>query len=364
MSVLDNLNNLENNIIQAKQMLANNINGKGVGVSENDTLTYLAEKVGEISQESGGSGSGFDFSVLGYPQSVSNQLNQSIEDNIAYSKTKYDEWNPSNTSAKSKFYGDANLVYVPNIDTSNATDMEQMFKNCSLLSYVPQLNTSNVINMKGMFESCSSLTEIPQLNTSNVITLENFVRYSSLESFPQLDTSKVTTLKYAFDSTKFKSFPSLNVENVESMYYTFYSNSNLEYIGDLNTVKCTDFTGTFAYAEKIKRIEGLSFKSITSYNKNLFGYGSQTTLRYAVFRDIGTHESVTSFDFSNLRVWGIASTEIPDARQSLIDSLITYSFDRAANGYSTCTITLYKDTKALLTEEEIAAITAKGYTIA
>ena len=364
MSVLDNLNNLEINIINAKQILSDNLNLKGVEVSVYDSLTYLAENVSNISQEGGSGGDGFDFSVIGYNQSVLNQLNQSIQDDIAYSKTKYDEWNQSNTSAKNKFYGDTKLVYAPNIDTSNVTTMEQMFKNCSLLSYVPQFDTSNVTNMKGMFESCSSLKEIPQLDTSKVTTLEGFVRYSSVESIPQLDTSKVTTLKYAFSSTKIKSFPSLNVENVESMYNTFYSNNYLEYIGDLNSVKCTDFYGTFQYAEYLKRIEGLSFKSITSYNKTMFGYGSQTKLRYAVFKDIGTHTDITSFDFSNLRVWGIASTEIPDAKQSLIDSLITYSFDRAANGYSTCTITLYADTKALLTEEEIAAITAKGYTIA
>jgi hypothetical protein len=34
--------------------------------------------------------------------------------------------------------------------------------------------------------------------------------------------------------------------------------------------------------------------------------------------------------------------------------LLTYSFDRAAAGYSTCSISLNKPTKELLTEEEIA----------
>ena len=363
MTIYEQLDNLENNIINAKQILSDNLNMKGVGVSENDTLTTLAEKVNDIPQ-GGSGGDGFDFSVIGYNQSISNQLNQSIQNDIEHSKTKYDEWNPSNTSAKNKFNGDTNLVYVPNIDTSNVIDMEGMFKGCSLLSYIPQLNTSKVTNMKSMFESCSNLKEIPLLNTSNVTNMENFLRNSSIEAIPLLDTSKVTTLKNAFHTTKIKSIPSLNVENVESMYYTFYSNLKLEYIGDLNTVKCTDFTATFQYVENIKRIEGLSFKSITSYNKTMFGYGNQTKLRYAVFKDIGTHTDITSFDFSNLRVWGIDSTEIPDARQSLIDSLITYSFDRASNGYSTCTITLYADTKSVLTEEEIAAITAKGYTIA
>ena len=66
----------------------------------------------------------------------------------------------------------------------------------------------------------------------------------------------------------------------------------------------------------------------------------------------------------NFNVWGVNSDTITDARQSLIDSLITYSYDRATAGYSTCTVTLAADTKAVLTSDEIAAITAKGFTIA
>jgi hypothetical protein len=52
-----------------------------------------------------------------------------------------------------------------------------------------------------------------------------------------------------------------------------------------------------------------------------------------------------------------------NARQDLVDSLITNSFDRATAGYSVFTITLSQETYNLLTEEEITAITNKGYTI-
>jgi hypothetical protein len=43
------------------------------------------------------------------------------------------------------------------------------------------------------------------------------------------------------------------------------------------------------------------------------------------------------------------------ARQSLTDSLITFSIDRVEKGFKgVYTITLYSDVKALLTDEEIA----------
>ena len=68
----------------------------------------------------------------------------------------------------------------------------------------------------------------------------------------------------------------------------------------------------------------------------------------------------TSYKLHYVISWGTGSEE---NRQSLIDSLITYSYDRASNGMATATIKLHANTKALLTEEEIAQITNKGFTI-
>ena len=50
------------------------------------------------------------------------------------------------------------------------------------------------------------------------------------------------------------------------------------------------------------------------------------------------------------------------SKEGLIETLITNSLDRSA--LDTCRIELNSDTKALLTEDEIAQITSKGYTIA
>ena len=96
----------------------------------------------------------------------------------------------------------------------------------------------------------------------------------------------------------------------------------------------------------------------------LFGYSSNSSLRYCIFRNMGINDSQNAMNFSRATVLGVNSDEVPDARQSLIDSLITYSFDRATAGYSNCTITLSGNSKAVLTEDEIAQITAKGFTIA
>jgi surface protein len=66
------------------------------------------------------------------------------------------------------FNGCSSLTSIPQLDTSNVTDISYMFFNCSSLTSIPQLDTSNVTDMSYMFNGCSSLTSIPQLDTSNV----------------------------------------------------------------------------------------------------------------------------------------------------------------------------------------------------
>ena len=85
-------------------------------------------------------------------------------------------------------------------DTSNVTDMSNMFGSCSKLTTIPQLDTSNVTNMNSMFSSCTSLTSIPQLDTSNVTDMYSMFYYCySLTSIPQLDTRNVTSMDSMFD---------------------------------------------------------------------------------------------------------------------------------------------------------------------
>lgn len=51
-------------------------------------------------------------------------------------------------------------------------------------------------------------------------------------------------------------------------------------------------------------------------------------------------------------------------KESVRLSLVTNSYDRKANGLTDKTITLHANVKKLLSEDDIAAMTAKGYIIA
>ena len=63
----------------------------------------------------------------------------------------------------------------------------------------------------------------------------------------------------------------------------------------------------------------------------------------------------TSIDFSYCSKW---------TNDTVISSLVTNSYNRKAMGFKTLTIKLHANTKAVLSNEQKAAITSKGYTIA
>ena len=66
-----------------------------------------------------------------------------------------------------------------------------------------------------------------------------------------------------------------------------------------------------------------------------------------------------NWDFSTLYYWGTEGN-----KQCVVNSLVNNTVDLASGGYKNQTITLSSTTKALLTSDEIAQITSKGYTIA
>ena len=316
MSLNSDLQTLKTNIEGVKSTLYTNLTNKGVtDITESDTLSTLANKVSTITA----SGSGVDFSQIGYSDEFSSELNDKMNADIAYSKSLLDAWNPSKNSANHLYMGDTKLVYAPNIDTSNVTIMQRMFYNCVRLRTVPLYNTSKVTDMYQMFSNCKSLTTVPAFNTINVtIMSQMFSSCSLLKTVPEMNTSKVT-----------------------------------------------DFQDMFRNCDSLTKIEGISFKSFSaSTMNNQYIIGSNSSIRKAVFKDIGYQSTAVQFNTKYIENWGVNTSEIPDARQSLIDSLITYSFDRLSAGYPTCTITLSTNTKALLTEDEKAQITAKGFTIA
>ena len=140
------------------------------------------------------------------------------------------------------------LEYIDtcDFDTSNVTDMSDMFTDCLSLTEldVSNFDTSNVTKMSRMFYGCSALTE---LDVSN------------------FDTSNVTRMGSMFDDCK--ALTSLDVSNfdtsnVTTMYNMFYRCSLLTTIfasDKFVTNAVTDSTEMFNYCTKLKGGAGTKY---------------------------------------------------------------------------------------------------------
>ena len=151
--------------------------------------------------------------------------------------------------------------------------------------------------------------------------------------------------------------PQLDYSSANLMPNAFYYCRNLRHISLKGTHAITNYATAFNTCTLLARIDGIDFSSATKADSIFYGC---TALVFVNAVNIGK-STLTTYNFSGATVWGAGSDE---NRQSLIDSLITYSYDRASNGLPTATIQLSANTKALLTDDEIAQITQKGYTIA
>ena len=137
--------------------------------------------------------------------------------------------NITTTCANMFFYCKAEEIDVSEFNTTNVTNMYQMFSYCSSLTSLDlsSFNTSNVTNMQNMFYGCSSLTnlDLSSFNTSNVTNMTNMFSYcSSLTSLDlsSFNTSKTTNMSYLFDDcTKLKN---LNISNFDFTNVTIYTN--------------------------------------------------------------------------------------------------------------------------------------------
>lgn len=98
------------------------------------------------------------------------------------------------------FYGKANLVEIIGANTTNITNMKEMFNGCGYyLTSVPLFDTRNVTDMESMFEHCFKLLSVATFDTPNVTTMERmFYESYDLRYVPLLDTSKVTNMNYMF----------------------------------------------------------------------------------------------------------------------------------------------------------------------
>lgn len=145
------------------------------------------------------------------------------------------------------FAYNSKLITIPMLNTSNVTVTRYMFDSCTNLITIAPIDTSNVTEMYDMFLGCSNLIKVPLLDTSSATDMgAMFKNCTSLQSIPQFNMSKNTDMYEMFyNCSNLISIPELNVSNVGNMNYAFYGCSNLTTIPALNTVKVFGMVNAF-----------------------------------------------------------------------------------------------------------------------
>ncbi len=238
-------------------------------------------------------------------------------------------------SSEGMFSGCSSLTSldVSGFNTSHVTTMYMMFSNCSSLTSldVSHFDTGNVRDMEAMFSNCLSLTslDVSHFDTGNVRDMETmFSDCSSLTSLDvsKFDTSKVQSMKFMFYGCS--SLTSLDVShfdtgNVHSMDLMFYE---CKYMRTLN-------------------IGNMDLSGLTdNMNRTFIGCSS---LRSITGQLVGLKLSI-SFESSSLLDH--------DSAMMVINSAETVT--------TVQTVSFSSQTKALLSDEEKAILTNKGWTLA
>ena len=241
---------------------------------------------------------------------------------------------------------------------------------------------TSITAFKQLFKNDIKLIYAPYIDCSHTPTAWDFNRYSetfegchNLVCVPPFDTIPEGAgggLYSCFDACwSLKRVEGFGDMPIQSIIATFRNCYSLEYIAKLNTHNMTTLSNTSTYGScySLERIEELDAYSVNTNQGNIFQ--QSVGLRYCLIKNIGHNANnftnYISFQYNTL--YGVPNDKHPDARQSLVDSLLTYSYDRVndpdnlGTAGTTCTITLSANSYAQLTASEIEAITAKGYTL-
>ena len=202
------------------------------------------------------------------------------------------------TTTKGWFSGCSKLAGVEGLsklDTSKATDMSEMFSECSDLTSldVSKFNTANVTNMSFMFYNCSSLTslDVSRFATGNVTNMSGmFSQCAGLTSLDvsKFDTSSVTNMSEMFhgcsDLTPLdvSKFNTAKVTDMSRMFSRCSGLTSLD-VSKFDTAKVTDMISMFQGCSGLTSLDVSKFNTakVTVMTRMFFGCSGleQVTLR-------------------------------------------------------------------------------------
>ncbi len=263
-----------------------------------------------------------------------------------------------------------NCEYVPPLSFPKFQGSAMyMFGDCGKIKkWDIDMDWSKVTNFFGGMRGVP-ITELPATDFPNATSLGSAWSACNIADLSgvTIRAPKCTDASYLFtawsgsinpDHAALERAPQLELASGVNMACIYAGQDKLVEVPDYSHLKPSNIDTAFAHCTKLRRINGMDFammKQPVSFNTFVNCY----SVEYLRSINLGQGQC-TTYDFRGLTRWGSGSEE---NLQSLVDSLLTDSYDRAAAGMPVAKITLRSATSSRLTDEQKSAITAKGYTL-
>lgn len=261
------------------------------------------------------------------------------------------------TNMSQMFYLFRNLINIPYVYTNNVINLQGVFMGCYNLRGISDFwNTSNVVDIDGIFSSCSNLTQLPKWNLYNVTNISgiccdchNLVNANTI-NLPNIINFNVNCLAAFQNCYNLINFPNLNFENNYVVAYGMFNNcrllKNLNFMNYENTV-FTNPRYMFSNCGNLINVGDLKFNGGDSgelFNNcgNLITAGNITVTNsdaYSMFNNCRNLESIGNI-IINYRTSTISAmfnncTKLTDINFSVLNfSSLTQTQSTFANCYN------------------------------
>ena len=200
------------------------------------------------------------------------------------------------------------------------------------------------------------------------------------------DTSKMTKAPMLCNATNLTSldvsgWDTGNIQNADAVFSGCKSLENLDVSG-WNVSKCKSFRDTFGLCEKLKTIDVSKWdvsnvksmlgmfhkcKALSSLDLSNWDLSNCTNMSdmfgYLALNSLTTLKLGENFGKMPDSAKSVNLSLLPNWKDDSVKTLLSL-YDRKANGMGVITLKLHANTKAVLREDGIAQLTAKGYIIA
>ena len=237
------------------------------------------------------------------------------------------------------------IIFKETVDTSNVTNMNDMFSFSMSLKEITgleNLNTSNVTNMDSMFY----FTALPEIDismwdTSNVNSIYNMFAHTEAKiiNISGLSFEKMTNIMSLFGFSKVETiigFDGTSTSNVENMAWAFY---------------CTN----------LKNLPQINCESANNISNMLQWSGDMALTSIGGLLNLGKGYDITKPEnFSN---YSLKLDYCPLLTHDSLMNVINGLYDIASKGVKPQQLVLGSTNLSKLTADEIAIATNKGWTV-